>query len=72
MRFTPDSLLELRGAVLKTITAQGVDEQVVDNAASYEQVLNSQFDLHLSPDQIAPLWEKVWARHQAWLKENAG
>ena len=72
MRFTPDSLLELRGAVLKTITAQGVDEQVVDNAASYEQLLNSQFDLHLSPDQIAPLWEKVWARHQAWLKENAG
>jgi len=33
--------------------------------------LNSQFDLHFSPGQIATLWEKVWARHQGWLKENA-
>ncbi len=67
-RFTPESVVTLRGAVLRTITAQGVNDQVVDNGAAYEQLLNRQFDLRL-PD-VAPLWEKVWARHLEWVQEN--
>ncbi|MEO8395483.1 MAG: arylamine N-acetyltransferase [Chloroflexota bacterium] len=67
--FTPQGYVALRGAVLTTVTAQGVTEQIVDNSATYEQVLNSQFGLQI--DGIEPLWEKVWARHQAWLEENA-
>lgn len=70
MRFTADSLLTLRGAVLRTVTAQGMTEQIVDNSETYQQLLNSAFDLHL-PD-VAPLWEKVRARHLAWERENAG
>jgi len=69
--FVPQGIISLRGAVLTTITAQGTRQQTVDNMASYEQVLNSRFGLYLPQDQIAMLWEKVWARHQVWIKENA-
>ncbi|MCC6801501.1 MAG: arylamine N-acetyltransferase [Anaerolineae bacterium] len=69
MRFTPDSLLTLRGAILQTITAHGATERVVDSEATYRQLLGSRFDLHLS--DVAPLWQKVWERHQAWTRENA-
>jgi N-hydroxyarylamine O-acetyltransferase len=68
-RFTSDSLLSLRGAVLRTLSAEGVNDTLVDNRATYEQVLNTRFDLHL-PD-VTSLWEKVWARHQAWVQENS-
>ncbi len=71
LHFTPQGYVALRGAVLTTVTAQGVSEQIVDNSATYEQVLNNHFDLHFSPEQIATLWEKVWARHQAWREEKA-
>ncbi len=69
-RFTPDGLVGLHGAVLKSFSAAGGSERIVDNSASYEQVLNSQFNLWLAPDEIAVLWESVWARHQAWLQEK--
>ncbi len=70
-RSLPGGLVGLRGAVLKTLSAAGVSEQVVDNSASYEQVLNSQFNLWLAQDEIAVLWERVWARHQVWVKQNS-
>ncbi len=70
-RFTPEGIITLHGAVLRTISAQGASDQIVDNAASYEQVLNSQFDLWLAPDEIAALWAQVWARHQVWIKQNS-
>lgn len=66
-RHTPEGIVTLRGAMLREVTARGVDDQIVDNAADYEQLLNSRFDLHV-PD-VDVLWEKVWARHLAWLKE---
>jgi N-hydroxyarylamine O-acetyltransferase len=70
-RFTPQGYICLRGAVLTTVTEQGTSEQSVENSATYEQVLNSQFDLHFLSEQIEALWEKVWARHQLWLQEKA-
>jgi hypothetical protein len=57
--------------VLRTVTALGMTEQVVDNRATYEQLLNSALDLLLPNNHAAALWEKVWARHQEWVKENA-
>ncbi len=36
--------------------------------SDYEQALSEQFDLHL-PD-VNLLWDKVWVRHQAWVKEQ--
>ncbi|HVU13416.1 MAG TPA: arylamine N-acetyltransferase [Phototrophicaceae bacterium] len=64
-RFTPEGYHMLYGAVLTTVTAQGKSERLVENRTSYEQVLNDLLDLHL-PDTAA-IWEKVWARHQAWV-----
>lgn len=67
--FTPDGrLITLRGAVLTSISETGKSEQVVDNFASYEQLLDRDFGLRL-PDLDA-LWAKVWARHLAWVAEN--
>lgn len=70
-RFTPESVVTLRGAVLRTTTPQGDSDETVDNSTSYEQVLNRTFDLHFSEVEISTLWEKVWARHLAWLRENS-
>lgn len=66
-RHTPEGMVTLRGTMLREVTETGVDDQIVDNVADYEQLLNSRFDLHV-PD-VDVLWEKVWARHLAWLKE---
>ena len=69
MRFTPDGgMVILRGAVLRRIIADGAYDKTIDNVSDYEQVLNEQFDLHL-PD-VNALWDKVWTRHQAWVKAN--
>jgi N-hydroxyarylamine O-acetyltransferase len=70
-RSTPPGIVTLRGAVLRTVSEQGVSDQIVDNSASYEQVLNNTFNLWLPQDEIAMLWERVWARHQVWIKENS-
>lgn len=70
-RHTPEGIVTLRGAMLREVTARGVDDQIVDNAADYEQLLNSRFDLRLPPADTTALWQKVWARHEAWMQENA-
>jgi N-hydroxyarylamine O-acetyltransferase len=70
MRFTPEGgMTILRGAVLRKIDVTGAHDQTVESEADYTQVLNDEFDLRL-PDADA-LWEKVWARHQAWVKANS-
>jgi N-hydroxyarylamine O-acetyltransferase len=67
-RFNDQGYTSLRGAVIGRITAEGLQESVIDNPAYYRQVLAETFDLRL-PDTDA-LWEKVWARHQAWMAEQ--
>lgn len=64
-RFTPHGLITLRGAVLRTVTAAGAAEQVVDHLADYDRILQEKFDLRL--DDVAELWQKVWQKHQVWL-----
>jgi N-hydroxyarylamine O-acetyltransferase len=61
-RHTPDGLLTLRGATLRTITADGMREEVITSATAYRRTLENQFDLHLN-DDVDTLWEKVWASH---------
>jgi len=68
MRFTPEGYIALRGAVLRTVTSAGEADETIDNLSRYEQILSEQFDLHL-PD-VDALWDKVWARHQMWVKDN--
>ncbi|MFN8492577.1 MAG: arylamine N-acetyltransferase [Caldilineaceae bacterium] len=68
-RLTEQSVFSLRGAGLKTYTADGVAEQVIDNEEIYAQVLRDLFNLEL--EQTNELWSKVWERHLAWVAENA-
>lgn len=67
-RFVEGSVVTLRDATLRRVTAAGVSEEVVENRATYEQVLNTLFDLRL-PD-VTLLWDNVWARHVAWVRES--
>ncbi len=68
MRFTPGGNMRiLRGAVLQQIDEHGSHSEVIDKLTRYEAVLIDQFDLHLQ--DVNALWDKVWARHQAWVKE---
>jgi N-hydroxyarylamine O-acetyltransferase len=67
-RFTPNGIVTLRGANLRRVTEAGVSDEIVDNPATYEQVLNNLFGLSLSG--VTLLWEKVWERHRLWLKET--
>ena len=70
-RFTSDSVLCLRGAILKIVDKDGVSEQVIDNQAQYEQTLRERFDLDLG--DLSDLWSRVWERHLAWAAaQNAG
>ena len=63
-RFTADGIVTLRGAVLRRMTADGQRDEVLTIAAAYARTLAQVFDLQL--DDVDVLWEKVWARHQAW------
>jgi N-hydroxyarylamine O-acetyltransferase len=65
-RFTPAGFVMLRGAVLTTVTENGAEQGTIADAAEYREALENLFDLHLPDAEI--LWEKVWARHQDWLK----
>ncbi len=69
-RFTPHSLLTLRGAVLRTITADGAHDLVIEDEATYRRVLREQFTLPLSDAEIASLWRIVWRKHQEWLRSQ--
>ena len=63
-RFTPSGLLTLRGAVLRTITDTGVRDETIRDEATYRHIIRKQFDLQLSEEDIAILWQIVWQKHQ--------
>lgn len=65
-RRLPDGVISLRGAILRTMTPEGTEEQIIDTHADYDRTLREKFDLHL--DDTATMWEKIWERHQAWVK----
>lgn len=67
-RFTPHGLVSLRGAVLRTLTREGNHEQLIDDPATYRQVLREQFDLHVDTSR---LWPNVWQRHLEWAQSRA-
>ncbi len=67
-RFTADGIVTLRGAVLRRVTADGQRDEVLTDAAAYTRTLAQIFDLQL--DDVDVLWEKVWARHQAWQQNS--
>jgi N-hydroxyarylamine O-acetyltransferase len=63
--FTPDSILSLRGAVLREVKAQGIDEHIIENNSDYANVLRQRFHLCLADTEW--LWATIWERHLAWI-----
>lgn len=63
-----DEILSLRGAVFKVITAAGISRTVLDSKQKYQEVVQKRFGIDLV--SVDALWEKIWSRHQAWMREN--
>ncbi|HEX3054072.1 MAG TPA: arylamine N-acetyltransferase [Aggregatilineaceae bacterium] len=70
-RFTPSGIITLRGSVLRTLTDRGVQDETIQDEATYRRVIREQFDLQLVEEEIATLWHIVWKKHQAYLNENS-
>lgn len=68
-RHTPDGIITLRGAILRTVSGDAVEEATLENLYAYHDALERLFDLHLHYGETAVLWEKIWARHQQWLSK---
>ncbi len=59
----------LRGATLLEVTAAGVCERVLKDAADFDAVLRGRFGLELP--EAAELWQRIWAGHLAWVAATA-
>ncbi len=66
--FTEEGFITLRGAVLQTVTKDGVVKRVLDSEKEYESVLREMFGLELS--DVSGLYKKVWQRHLDWLTHD--
>nr|MEA2797468.1 N-hydroxyarylamine O-acetyltransferase [Phenylobacterium sp.] len=61
-RFRGDTILQLRGRTLRTVTPAGVDIRLLDSADELVAVLASDFGLDVP--EAAGLWPRVMARHE--------
>ncbi len=68
LRFAPEGLLALRGAVYKRTMPDSVTEETIDNLIRYQELLMDAFGLRV-PD-VERIWEQVWARHREWVHEQ--
>jgi N-hydroxyarylamine O-acetyltransferase len=66
-RFTPDGMMSLRGAVLRTITPAGARDVEIADEQTYRQIISKRFDLPLSDADLATLWAIVERKHQEYL-----
>lgn len=66
-RFNAEGYGILRGATLRTVTANGAKERVLADAADFESVLKGLFGLELP--RAAELWPLVSRQHVAWLEQ---
>ena len=56
-------MLILRGRVLRTLSASGARDRLIEDAADYIAALDSDFDLRLP--EAASLWPAIVERHEA-------
>lgn len=64
-RFTPHGIVTLKGAILRTVTANGPTDHVIETREAYQQTLRHRFGLCLPEPEVSTLWQKVWERHLA-------
>ena len=60
---TPNRHLSLRGRVLRVITANGIDTELLSSAEQLQTTLTDVFGLHVP--EATGLWPKIEARHEA-------
>ncbi len=60
--------ITLRGAVLSVATSGGESKRTLASADEFDAVLREYFGLELA--ESTRLWDRVWARHQEWLRLN--
>ncbi len=65
-RFQPDVLYAMVGVMLRTTTADGLDETTIETEADYRRALEDIFGLYLG-DDVSPLWREVWREHLAYI-----
>lgn len=68
-RYVDGQLAVLRGRVLKRIDRTKVETRTIDSLREYRTVLADVFGIEL-PETEA-LWNKVSARHEAWLRDQS-
>ena len=68
-RFHVGGYSVLRGATLRTVTAAGIEERVLENAADFDTVLKEIVGLELP--QAAELWSCSWESHLVWRAASA-
>lgn len=65
--FVNNSIVTLRGVILKTINEAGVSRCVIESEKEYRRILKEMFGLEL---EVRELYEKVWQRHLDWLAKG--
>lgn len=66
-RWNGDEHLCLRGRVMQRLTAESKEQQIVETAEDYVQLLKDRFGLDLP--EAASLWPKICARHEVVFGE---
>lgn len=68
-RYREGQLLTLRGSVLKIVRGPAIDKRTIESEDEFASVLREMFGIHLP--EVSLVWQKVAARHAAWLREVA-
>ena len=68
-RYRGDTILQLRGRVLRTVTPAGVETRLIESADELVAVLATEFGL--DAPEAAGLWPRVVARHEEVLAAAA-
>jgi len=68
-RHRPGEILVLRGRSFRRVRADGAEERLIGSAAELVEVLAREFDLDLP--EVAGLWPRVAARHEALFGQPA-
>jgi N-hydroxyarylamine O-acetyltransferase len=63
LRHLPDGAVALVGRVLKTVTENGITDDLIENPQDYEALLAERFGIRLP--QAIELWPRILERHEA-------
>jgi N-hydroxyarylamine O-acetyltransferase len=69
-RYRGETILQLRGRVLRRVTPHGVETRELASAGELVAVLADEFDLHLP--EAATLWPRICARHDEVMAAAEG